>query len=116
KDSFASFFRSANDDSRKARKHMLVMGVSGTDVRTMKLIENALNAIPDLRVYWICYRKDEADTLKELPFAKKRLKICVEADLGLFLFELYQRHYLSLPPAGAYYPAIPRVPPGLFRL
>ncbi len=100
---------------------LLVMGASGYEPRTLSLLQAAAQELKDgLRIYWVCYRDEEPDLLKkevlDSVIAHSSVTTTVHRDLGLFLLEVYQRVVLSLPPAGADFPAFPRVPPYLYTL
>jgi hypothetical protein len=108
KKTFADYFaarRAAADDGTN-RKHLLVMGVSGADSRTMKLVKHAAaETHNNLRVFWVFHRRPHRDNLAAIKRATgvpdDRFHWTVQADLGLMMLNLYQRHYLSLPPSGA---------------
>ena len=99
-----------------SRKHLIVMGVSGSDSRTMKLVRHAVEAYPHLKVFWVFHRDPGAGRIKTLVKQKlgipwERFHCNVAPDLGLLLLDVYQRHYLSLPPSGADYAAHFAYPP-----
>ncbi len=116
-ETFAGYFNQCLGTDNKTKKHLLVFGVSGWDARIVALIQSVIEKIPDLNIYWSCYRKKEVKkihTLFDGKFNSKssgKLVVGVQYDLGAFFLELYQRLCLSLPPAGADYPALWRVPP-----
>jgi hypothetical protein len=113
-------------------KHILVMGYSGEDRRIMTLLAYTLRLRPEMRVFWLSYKRgahQENQNYKlqakitrkiynsqEPEFSlreddlKSRVHVEEVSDLGLFLYELYQRLHHALPPAGASYSAISRVP------
>lgn len=99
------------------RNHLMVIGSSGDDRRTLRLIERMLTDDADVKVFWICYssateqrlRTHFLDSIGER--CATRLHIVVEHETELFLCELYQRLTLSLPPASTVYPAFWTVPP-----
>jgi hypothetical protein len=114
------------------QRNLLVMGVSGNERRTIALICHALNNLKQLRVFWICHREREtagifnsfSKTLKvlcsrdeitsaEMQDCLRRLKITVFPSPALFLLELYQKIFLSLPPAGVKFPVVWTMPPRL---
>ena len=121
----------ANIDSVKARTrnrlkrqcNLLVMGVSGQERRTIALLCHAMAKINKLRVYWVCHRDDDKKriakefrrTLRELSACNVsnlgKLVITSAPDLGHLLLALYERIFLSLPPAGVPFSAIPALPP-----
>ena len=116
-ETFAGYFNQCLRTVNKTKKHLLVFGVSGHDKRTVALIQSVIKKIPDLNIYWSCYRQEENERIHTL-FDREadsnrsgKLIVGVHQDLGAFLLELYQRQCLSLPPAGADYPALRRAPP-----
>ncbi|MBN2013150.1 SIR2 family protein [candidate division KSB1 bacterium] len=111
------------------QRNLLVMGVSGNERRTVALICRAMVILKELEVYWLCYREDQVkivhdafmQTLSVLQTAENiehmnmligdRIKICVASNLSLFMLELYQNIFLSLPPGGVPFHAVWAIPP-----
>ena len=97
------------------RNHLLVLGVSGDDRRTINLIRHAQETIPGLEVFWVCYRSKQVNTVRSNLNKRNRLHITVHEDIGLLLLEMYQRINLALPPAGTNFPFLFHLPPRLYR-
>lgn len=97
------------------RNHLLVMGLSGTDERMLRLIEAARSTARGLEVFWIVHHATGAKKVRRLLPSRIRkwehLTVMSHWNLDLFLLELYQRLLHSLPPPGANYPAFWQVPP-----
>jgi hypothetical protein len=107
------------------RKHLLVMGVSGDDIRTLALVNSAIDhfqrrSAERLQVLWVGYKEEEAKVVLDRFNADRNrgwsnhsahVLFTVQHDAGVFLLELFQRLCLSLPPGGTNYPAFWRVPP-----
>ena len=138
---FASYLLPYGPDATgMSQSDLLVMGVSGEERRTMRLVCEAVKKFKTLNVYWLCYRHSEINqvqtafrsTLAELlvdykdtePSRKQdldglcqQLKIESAPDLTLFLLQLFQSIFLCLPPAGVTFSAVwPAPAPPLARL
>ncbi|MBN2023333.1 MAG: SIR2 family protein [Pirellulales bacterium] len=111
---FGSFPKTAPDDKPRARKHLLVLGASCGEKRTMGFLRFSLESFKEVHVFWVCFGPNEekkvTSEFKEVKNLGGRLHVVVCPDIGLLLFQLYQRLHNSLPPAGADYPAFCRVP------
>lgn len=109
---------SGTQQEPQCRKHLLVMGVSGSDSRTMKLVRHAVEAHRNLKVFWVFHSEPNKRTLKQLreklALTSDRFHYTSQADLGLFLLSVYQSQYHSLPPAGADYSAFFAYPPNTY--
>jgi hypothetical protein len=132
---YLSFYRNKNyppliDNER----NLLVMGISPETKRIIALICRAMTKLKNLEVYWICHSdKDAGRTRREFEQVFKGLVRSGESnikdkkeirkylgthllttpvsDLSLFLLELYQTIFLSLPPAGVQFPSVWLFPP-----
>ncbi len=112
---FSDYFSSLH--TTDAAKHIFVLGVSGQDLRTIQLIHRALQDNERMQVFWACFLDTESEQVEKAfrsvtpYFDRARLKITIQRETGLFLLQLYQRIFLSLPPPGAGFPALSKVPP-----
>ena len=112
-------------------RHVLVMGISGKEQRTISLLTSALAVKKDMRIHWVCFAEKEPAEVRDafevveatLPRGENgalngalvdRLHTYVVRDTGHLLFELFQHLHCSLPPAGASLPAVHRVAPDLY--
>jgi len=118
KKAFVQYFGPiGSPEAHHARKHLLVLGCSGDDQRTCELIRHALRSITDMQVYWLCYRPEqkqqEGNGSIRSRFAEFENRVHVQAhpDIGLFLLELYQHLWHSLPPGNVEFPAFWPAPP-----
>ena len=103
------------------KNHILVLGVSGSDLRITKLIESAIK-VPKckIKVFWVCYSKSDMDQVNILQqqIAPKEPSPTYESPilplhhsfLGVLLLQLYQYLTHSLPPAGIVFPSSPFLP------
>ncbi|MGD0552310.1 MAG: SIR2 family protein [Sedimentisphaerales bacterium] len=133
---YLSFYRNKNyPPLMENERNLLVMGISPETKRIAALICRAMTKLKDLEVYWICYReKDVYEVTKEFKQTFKGLARSGEShikdvdidkylathllatsvsDLSLFLLELYQAIFLSLPPARVEFPSLWPLPPKL---
>lgn len=126
---YLSFYKNDKFQLVENQRNLLVIGVSGNELRTVALICQAMIKLPEMTVFWLCYREDEAETVfrtfrytfldfgsdieqnELITMLQKRLKISVASNLSLFLFELYQNIFLSLPPGGVQFHAVWALPP-----
>lgn len=109
--------------SSRNRNHLLVLGMSVRDHRTLALLVDALLMIEGLRVYWVCYQEGDDLALRAALRAEaarqghpdkdvtKGVITVIRGDLDLVLLELYQMLRHALPPAGTDYLAAWPVPP-----
>ena len=119
-------FREYFDSQNSGTRNLLVLGVGGKEKRINHLIASLLKpaeggdgTIPDIKIFWQCFHDYEMEEhrtrLKEfLPRSANIDEILfttTQRHLGLFLYEIYQSHFLALPPAGADYAASIRLPP-----
>lgn len=112
------------------QRNMLVMGVSGNERRTIALICRAMAQLSGLKIFWVCHRNREIpgvslafrrtfETLdsrgelinQSVDDCMERIFITHFSSPALFLLQLYQKIFLSLPPAGVQFPAVWRLPP-----
>jgi len=119
KETFCRYFSNQNGNiSPETRKHhLLVLGVSGNDRRTINMIRFALKNITDLKVFWICHTKNGEQEIKG-KFQEEhsdRVQTTVHVDNGLFLIQLYQKLYLSPPPGRMDFPAFWPMPPSPYE-
>lgn len=118
--------QSVNDDVKEADRiavikyfpkqpttHLLVLGTTFAEDRTIGFLRAITTAKPGMRVFWMCFDpKDLANIkLKLNGIGIEKPDIVVHHNIGLLLLQLYQRLFHSLPPAGAEYPAFWRIPP-----
>ncbi len=101
------------------QNHLLVMGVSGDDNRTLALIEHACKRLNEnFRVFWLCY--SDRDVAEIRKFAErycegsggKRLRgpvVLKHTNYGLLLLQLYQTIRKNLPPFGGLFPSVSRL-------
>lgn len=110
---------------RDFQNHLLVMGVSGSDNRSIELIEHACTKLPkDFRVFWLCYSDEDVRRVGALsekvqllnahgnPGSRNRHgSFCVlkHTNSGLLLMQLYQTIRGNLPPFGAMFPSVSRL-------
>lgn len=106
-----------------SRRHLLVAGFSGNDVRVNKLIETAyLKLDQDFRIFWLAHSKKDVRSFNRfretLETAAKRNGLKFEPDrivclrhpyLGLMFLQLFQYLSHGLPPSGVVFPAPPRL-------
>ncbi len=98
------------------RKHLLVLGASGSDRRIINLIQFALENVPELKVFWICHTKREKKTNSEkFPKHAEQVKTAVHVDNGQFLIQLYHQLYLSPPPGRVDFPAFWPIHPSSYE-
>jgi len=121
--SFCNYLRLSPEETEQSdqsgktvtRDCLFVLGVSGSDARTISLVKYALEQMPGLKLYWCCHSSKSEDGIKKIfgdvAGCGDRLFTAVAKDLGVFLLGLYQRLCLALPPAGADYPEMWRDPP-----
>ncbi|MHC4206090.1 MAG: SIR2 family protein, partial [Planctomycetota bacterium] len=107
KKTFCRYFSDqTNHKFKETRKHLLVLGTSGSDRRTINLIKCALDNVTDLKVFWICHAAHEKQiNLNEFLKYADRVKTSIHVDIGQFLIQLYQQLYLSPPPGRMDFPA-----------
>lgn len=111
-----------NPDIKVMQNHLFVLGSSGNDKRTLKLMEATLKHDANLKVFWVCYDVETEKRVQEyfagtMPDTQKnRIYTIIQQETDLFLFDLYQRLTLSLPPAGGAYPAFWVVPPYPYKV
>lgn len=106
--------------------HLLVMGYSASDRRTIAFIKYAWQHLSEeFRVFWLCYSdRDIAEIEKitrefcesqndKVHQTRKHSIILRHTDFGLFLLQLYQTIRRNLPPIGGLFPSVSRltVPP-----
>lgn len=104
------------------QNHLLVMGVSGRDERSLAFIEYAWKHVKDeFQVFWLCFSEDDVETITD--FTRKARKghrpgwtgsiILRHNNFGLLLLQLYQTIRQNLPPLGSLFPSVSRltVPP-----
>jgi hypothetical protein len=87
------------------QRHLLVMGLSCRETRSVNLIKTARQKV---KVYWLCHTEEEkASVLSAFEDAHnskpEHLFVAVVPDLSLFLLSLYQHLFHHLPPAGVPY-------------
>ena len=111
-----------NPDIKIMQNHLFVLGSSGNDKRTLKLMEATLKHDTNLKVFWVCYDIETKKCVHEyfastIPDTQKnRVHTIIQQETDLFLFELYQRLTRSLPPASGTYPAFWVVPPYPYKV
>jgi SIR2-like domain len=109
------------------QNHLLVMGLGAREERTLGLIEYAWERLSPLgfQVFWVCYSDRDVDDVKQ--FTETRLlrkalerrtaRARVQGPIvlrhphqGLLLLQLYQTIRRNLPPFGAIFPSVSRLP------
>ena len=111
------------------KSHMLVMGFSANDQRVRDFVAYAWdNLAPDFKVFWVCYRPDDAKNVGAFTsdYHRSRLQqnsghaeswqgshVLCHKHAGLLLLQLYQVLRQTLPPSGCIFPSISQlaVPP-----
>jgi hypothetical protein len=112
------------------QRNLLVIGVSGNERRTIALICRAMNHLKRLKIFWICHRESEITEInnsftktltvlwrrneikyKDIGKCIERLRVTAFPSPALFFLKLYQKIFLSLPPAGVKFPAVWTMPP-----
>lgn len=106
-----------------SRRHLLVAGFSGNDVRVNKLIETAyLKLDEDFRIFWLAHSQTDVESFKRfretlekaaerngLEFERDRIVCLRHPYLGLMFLQLFQYLSHGLPPSGVVFPAPPRL-------
>ena len=124
RDAFVEYFlrhplsHEAMPPNPQATKHVLAIGASGRDGRSIALLQAALEKYPNMKLYWVCHsRSSEAMIQKSFQKSfngrnlQKQVITTTCADLSLLLLEIYQGLHHALPPSGAEYSAFWHVPP-----
>lgn len=110
------------EETTDFRNHLLVMGVSLSDRRTLALIEHAWRQLDGSRfkIFWLCYSDRDVREIER--FVATRLFKGVAVDgarvpivlkhthFGLLLLQLYQTIRRNLPPFGSVFPSVARLP------
>lgn len=112
-DTFYNYFSSEKPGSGCVPSQLLVMGFSGRDKRIIQVFRHLLQSSNELVIYWVAYSKTERQLLRNL-FSEEhqqRVFTIFSTRQDLFLYELYQRLTLSLPPGGLSYELSQYVPP-----
>lgn len=100
-------------DSIGVPSHLLVMGTSIPDKRTVALIKHVCERSPEFRVFIIAYDQPTANSIIE-SFEDEGLdhiQMVVSSSLDLMLYEIYQILTYSLPTAGFKFEFSQYVPP-----
>lgn len=113
---------------------LLVCGYSGSDLRCVQMIQYLLDADPEAKVLWVCYKPSSVQSLEKtfasygkiktlegnddrkfeaLDRPETRVIVTTTNRCDLLLYDLYQRLTLSLTRGGHNYQFNPNVPPGL---
>lgn len=103
------------------KNHLLVMGVAASEQRTIEFITEALDKIPDLNLYWVCFSSREVASVHKAfkgfvtadSNLRPRVRVLRHTNVGLLFLHLYQFLRKSLPTNGALFPSTTRlaVPP-----
>ncbi len=116
-ESFALSRKPPEQESLIGLQHLLVIGYSGRDQRTISLIKHTLDRHAGFQVYWLCHSASDktrvASIFEESYLA--RVHIFETSRPDLFLFELYQQITRSLPGGGFSFEYAPNVPPSRSR-
>lgn len=93
---------------------LLLMGISGRDRRVTLLIDDALEHIPKLKIFWIPYSEDAKNQIakrftNQYPNGSE-LCIFQYSFLGTLLWEIYQKIHRCIPSGGAVFPVSWRLP------
>ena len=98
----------------KARKHQLVMGVGGSEPRTMRFLESALRNSDDLKVFWVCHSDGQYAAINVLSErvgnAKARICVLRNTEVGLLLLHAFQMIRKTLPVSGTLFSSSTRLP------
>ena len=100
------------------QNHLLVMGASGKERRTLDLIEYAgehLNR--EFTVFWLCYSDDDVVEIRNFArnwyqtqgHSRPSFVVLKHTNHGLLLLQLYQTIRQSLPPFGGLFPSVSRL-------
>jgi hypothetical protein len=104
-----------------SRNHLLVFGVGVTEQRTMGFLKHALSCLPDLKLFFVCYRNDDVEAVRKFveecigekdEYGLKRNPRCYvvrHTESGLLLLHLYQSLRKSLPVNSALFPSTTRL-------
>ncbi len=95
------------------RVSLLMFGLSARDQRTQSLLGLSLQKFPNLRIYWVCFSKSDADFASE--FAQEndamgRIHRLRHSDLGQLMLQIYQDCSCSVPTSGIIFPALWNLP------
>jgi hypothetical protein len=66
---FCSYVRGGDqfrDGARFRPGHLLVIGYSGTELRCVRMIKFLLSQDPEAKVYWVCFKKADQETLQKI--------------------------------------------------
>lgn len=109
---------STSDGPLHTRNHLLVMGISGAEMRLNRLIEAAwrhLNA--DFRIFWICHTRSDVERIRHV--RRRFLRDSGRTDdrfvvvrypfLDLLFLEMFQHVTDGLPRAGIPFPSVPKL-------
>lgn len=107
------------DDPLDFQNHLLLMGCSGRERRTLAFIEHAWKHLkPGFRVFWLCHSNRDVDQIRQVtrefcdrsgrPDAKCSV-ILRHPNPGLLLLQLYQTIRGNLPPLGGLFPSVSRL-------
>ncbi len=104
------------------QNHLLVMGVSGDDRRTLELMKYAgQNLDDDFKIFWLCYNDEDISNqesgirafARDYCHSTKRksdgLVVLKHTNYGLLLLQLYQTIRRNLPPFGGLFPSVSRL-------
>jgi hypothetical protein len=103
-----------------AARHLIMLGVAAREKRTVEFILDALAALKDLKVYWICFSDTEEDTVLRTfsgvtPLRESdgtvvpRVRVLRHTNAGLLFLQLYQVCRKSLPVSGSIFPSTTRL-------
>jgi hypothetical protein len=96
------------------RNHLLVVGVAGTERRTLTFIRRAWNVFKSaFKVYWIAHRdqnvKDALNLFKDAPGGNEGGFIIRHTNPGLLFLQVFQHLRLTIPNNGVIFPSTPRL-------
>ncbi|WP_367873429.1 SIR2 family protein [Luteolibacter sp. Populi] len=100
--------------------HLMVIGCSGSDGRTISMLKYLLDHDSEVRIFWVCYSNYDLKNLHHLfhekdYIEKGRITATVTDRVDLLLLELYQDLMYGLPNGGFTYQFSHDVPPKLWE-
>src|SRR5579872_818118 len=108
-----------DNDSSDFQNHLLVMGCSGKERRTLAFIDYAWRHLkPGFKVFWLCHAEDDVKRIQAFTqeFCDRSGRhdaecsvILRHTSVGLLLLQLYQTIRGNLPPLGGLFPSVSRL-------
>lgn len=97
--------------------HLLVLGVGATERRSLEFIRCAWKRLHNFKVFWVCYSERQEQTVLDFcrahlskDDASRTFHILRHTEIGLLLLHIYQDIRKTLPPSGAIFPSVTRIP------